>query len=390
MSAGAAPKPRSRPRRWLRRIAAVAIGLAMSALLLELTCAIAVHAGWIPARTPTYSLARTAATFWGDIDTSFGVWHYPDIEYRHTKACFDVLYRSNSYGARDLERERSAEGPRVVVLGDSFMEGYGVELDERLSGVLEQRTGIPHLNFGTSGNAGPTHAFLVYRDLASQFDHSAVLAAILPENDFEDDLPRKGRYQPYWAGTYPDYRLEYTLVERRSSAWSPETDLERIDLGRVLRDFTYTRNVFDLLYTGYKQGRARRRSQGDLGSEQSRFFAYEPAGFDRMRYSYEQLAAQAAPRPVVLFTIPRLPDLVAYARERRSPLDEALAAWAETIPNLHFVPLLPALHARYEGRIEDITKEMFLGCDAHWNPTGHRVAAEILLELAGPQLLPPR
>jgi hypothetical protein len=278
-----------------------------------------------------------------------------------------------------VERSRESSERRVVVLGDSFMEGFGVASEDRLSNVLESRTGLPHLNFGTSGDAGPTHAFALYRALASGFDHDAVLAAILPENDFDDDEPSKNRYRVHWEGTYPDYTLKTSLSSVSESSWKGQNAKAGLTLTRLLREFTYTRNVFDWAYSISKQRRARKKLSGEVELPPSRFFDYSEEEFQRLRYSYEQLAALAAPRPVVLFTIPRVPDLYAYVEQGKSPLDDALVEWAEGIENVEVVPLLPEFLRLYGTD----PVELFLKCDAHWSPAGHRAAARVLLELAG-------
>ena len=55
---------------------------------------------------------------------------------------------------------------------------------------------------------GPYQEYLVYRDLAREFDHDAVLVGVLPGNDFANidfdlarTLPRHDyRYRPYLVG----------------------------------------------------------------------------------------------------------------------------------------------------------------------------------------------
>lgn len=351
-------------------------------VVLELGSFALVTTGVLSARVPSYSLAASTAGFWGDLSPEFGVWHPPNIRYRHQKACFSVVYESNSYGARDVERSREADVARVVVLGDSFMEGYGVAREDRLSDVLERDTGVAFLNFGASGNVGPTHAYALYAKFASRFRHDAVVAAILPENDFDDDLPQAGRYQPYWHGSHPDYELRYSLPSVEQSTFRASTDGAEFELSHVLREFTYTQNVGDLLYSAYKQQRTRDKIAGETGKPDSRFFLYSRAELQRLCHSYEELARVAAPRPVVLFTIPRLADFAPYAAAGKSPLDDELAAWASHIPNIHFVPLLPEFQ-RLHGK--DLAA-LFLACDAHWSPAGHRAAARILLDKAGKYL----
>jgi hypothetical protein len=362
-------------RRLLRRVMALGFGLLFGLILLELGSFLGVTFGLLSARVPTYSLGNSAESFWGDLHSEFGVWHPSNTRYRHQKACFDVEYTSNDYGARDVEREITSDLPRVVVLGDSFMEGYGVEMEDRMSNVLEQMTGLPHLNFGTSGNAGSTHAFAIYRGLASKFRHDAVIAAILPENDFDDDVPKPDRYQAYWHGSSPDYELRYSLPSVADSTYRANTGEAAFDVGHALREFTYTKNVIDLVYSGLKQYRTRSKLAGGADLPNSRFFLYSREEFQRMCHSYEEIAKAAAPRPVVLFTIPRVTDFAAFNEAGRSPLDEELSAWADGIENLFFVPLLAEMQ-RDHG---DELTSLFLSCDPHWSAVGHKVAAEIVL-----------
>jgi hypothetical protein len=282
-----------------------------------------------------------------------------------------------------VERPEEAGEPRVVVLGDSFMEGYGVADGQRMSDVLETATGIPHLNFGTSGNAGSTHAFALYQGLASKFRHDAVLCAILPENDFDDDLPSAGRYLPYWEGEAAPFELRFPIASHEDSRFGRRTTGgEGADLGHVLREFTYTQNVIDLVYSAYKQGRARGKTRAD--DPDSRFFRFSELELARLQHSFAEIARLAAPRPVVLFTIPRLTDFAAAAtlEQGLTPLDEALSIWARGIDNLFFVPLLPEMLRRHG---EDPV-ELFLPCDPHWNADGHRAASLILSGAIGDRL----
>jgi hypothetical protein len=118
-----------------------------------------------------------------------------------------VKYQANSYGARDIERSLDAKGrKRVIFLGDSMVEGHGVQLEKRLTNVLEGELNIEHLNFGTGGNFGTTQYYLLYKTLGSKFEHHAVIIGILPTNDFLDDdynygqKAHRNRYRPYFIG----------------------------------------------------------------------------------------------------------------------------------------------------------------------------------------------
>ena len=103
---------------------------------------------------PSYSFVNVNSKFWTFNDEYFGVCHHPSSTYLHKKACFTETYASNAYGMRDKERTKTADQQRVVILGDSFIEGWGNKTEDRLSNLLEAKTGKEVLNFGTSGGFG--------------------------------------------------------------------------------------------------------------------------------------------------------------------------------------------------------------------------------------------
>lgn len=61
---------------------------------------------------------------------------------------FETEYAINSLGVRD--DEKSLQAPEIIVLGDSYAMGWGVEGDETFAQVLEARTGKSVLNLGIS------------------------------------------------------------------------------------------------------------------------------------------------------------------------------------------------------------------------------------------------
>ena len=155
-------------------------------VLSEVVLLAAVAMGVLDINRPSYSRDNVDAYYWADIHRSFGTWHRPGSRYRHQSACFDVAYTANSYGARDKERDLKTHAPRFIVLGDSFVEGYGLERGHRLSDRLEARSGIAHLNFGVGGDVGPIQYYLIYETLARRFSHEGVLVGVFPANDFKD------------------------------------------------------------------------------------------------------------------------------------------------------------------------------------------------------------
>lgn len=72
----------------------------------------------------------------------------PNTSYVNQVGLIQVPVMYSSTGWRDIEHpipKPEAES-RIVILGDSFMEGYSVEIEELLSRRLEKRLADRHLN----------------------------------------------------------------------------------------------------------------------------------------------------------------------------------------------------------------------------------------------------
>ncbi|MEM6628242.1 MAG: hypothetical protein AAF694_01155 [Bacteroidota bacterium] len=350
---------------------ALLFGLVFSLILLELGCLLLVESGHIPCGVPSYSLASKGPRFWSFLNKDFGPWHYKNTSSRQLGACFDVLHHTNSYGARDIERPIKSNKLRTVVLGDSFVEGYAVCDTCRVTNFLEKSLGIPFLNFGVTGGFGPTQCYVLYEKLAKQFDHDVVMMGILPDNDFQDDLPNPGRYHPYWKGRYPNYMLAYTgekyLVDET------QKEQEDRDMRWYLRNFSYTMNVADWLEAYVKWRRNMSRQVKQMPRGESRFEQFSTEEFDRMRFSIEKICEAAGEREVIVFLIPRFTDILSYEKNGHNPLAEELQSTID-MPNFRLVDLVSGMHATHKEEWVDY----YLPCDRHWSRRGHEVAAELL------------
>lgn len=164
---------------------------------------------------PNYNL--TSRNHYLDNNEIYGVWHIPNSNFKHKKNCFNVNYIFNSIGARDSEFLNEEEN-RIFLLGDSYVEGYGVKTQNKLDVLLENLTSYNILNFGTSGHFGTTQERLLYEFYSTKFDHDIILQVITVANDFEDDdfifnknnAGTKDRYRPYLIKNEEAYELFYT------------------------------------------------------------------------------------------------------------------------------------------------------------------------------------
>jgi hypothetical protein len=345
----------------LRRVAAGCVALVATLGLVELGACGLVEVGLVAAPAPAGS---DTGVWWGG-HPSFGVWHRPGTSGEVAGACYRSTYRINSVGARDVERPRSALGPRVVVLGDSFLEGWGLPMADRLSNLLETATGIPHLNFAMA-HFGPYQQLLAYEQLASRFDHSAVLASVLPNNDFVDlDLESAREFEDY------AYRYRPYLVGELSDL--VHVDYREPPLRRLLRHHSY---AFHAARRALRRRSVRTKPRNDPLTH-SWFYDASERQLALLDVVLERLARRAGDRLVAVVLIPVEADMRRYARDGPSPLAERLRRLAEG-SNLRIVDLLPYMAERYRT-----WSAYQLECDYHWSRFGNTVAFEYVLGTLG-------
>jgi len=102
---------------------------------------------------------------------------------------FNTAIRINSRGLRDHEYNYWRNSKRrVVVLGDSYANGHGVELEETFSKVLEDMIGKDNIEIINAGHKGygPQEEIMYYRHEISNYQPDIVLMAIFMGNDIHD------------------------------------------------------------------------------------------------------------------------------------------------------------------------------------------------------------
>jgi len=363
-------------KRLLKFLRSFLISLGITLLLLEFVSFVLLKKAILLHDIPTYSFKNARSEFWVEINPYFGVWHVPGSTYTQRRPCFETEYHANSFGMRDKEREMQSDKPRVVVLGDSYVEGYGVPDGQRLSDLLEKWRGKEHLNFGTTGGFGPTQYYEMYEHLAKNFSHQELLIGIFPKNDFSDDdikiYKDSGLYRPEWVGTYPNYQLVYTSDKPRGA---PAGALG-ITRG-ILREYTYLFNLYDYLYKGYKYSlkRVLKRSNG---LQYAGYYDFTEEEWDRMRFNWEKILEDSKGKKVTFFMIPAIADLRRYDQEGEAPLSKKMKAFADA-HNVGFVDLLPYMHDHNHD-----WESYFFTCEGHWSPYGNEVAAQYLLNQLDP------
>jgi hypothetical protein len=345
----------------------LAINFLIFAVLAELFCMIYINVTHWHSSKPTYHVNYNS--FWADINPAFGVWHRPSSHFYHQGGCFTVQYSTDSYGARDVERSLHSTRPRTVVLGDSFIEGVGVADKDRLTNLLEARSGREHLNFGTGGDFGPLQYALLYRTLAAQFDHDVVLVGVLPDNDFRDmslewgKVYHKGRYRPYYAD---DFSVVYSghFDPRAGEGFWDRTEA-------VLRAYLASYHVGQYLYS---------RMYWRTLPPYSGYNDYSELDLARLKRALQDIqgTAEAHHARMAVFLIPTANDFRRLHQSGADRLGPVMEQWGES-NHIAVKDLLPEMDALSQGKFPD----MFLSCDGHWSPHGGEIAAEVLQKWLG-------
>tara|TARA_B100000989_G_scaffold25855_1_gene16736 strand:- start:1251 stop:2165 length:915 start_codon:yes stop_codon:yes gene_type:complete len=278
---------------------------------------------------------------------------------------------------RDQERDIDSLEKRVIVLGDSFTEGFGLKNEERWTNMLEETTGIAHMNFGNAGIFGPTQYMLLYKNFAKKFKHDGIIIGLFPGNDFLDDSPKFGhsafghRYRPYFAETNYGYELYYFNEAELGDA--PERQ-KRKSFSRgarqVFRNFTHSVNVIEYVIGLVRQWSGAKIHGRKFIFNYSGYADYDDSDWKRFSYIFGQLRKSAGKRPILIVLIPRPGDFLYMRQGKPFKLQRDLKELVSQHPNTSMMDLLPVL-----ATPEDWTRYYQI-CDGHWTPLANRLAAD--------------
>jgi len=126
--------------------------------------------------------------FW-QYNPRYGWSHIPLSNGSFSSYGFDTKVRINSKGFRGQETNYTRDGKfkRIVVLGDSFVWGFGVQEDEMFTSRMEKQ--IPNLeivNLGVSGYS-TDQELLLYQEEGRKYEADLVVL-LVAGNDFEGNM----------------------------------------------------------------------------------------------------------------------------------------------------------------------------------------------------------
>lgn len=325
-------------------------------------------------------------TDWRNEKELWGAWHKENFLSNSKKSCFDVTYKSNNIGARDnINYYKNSGG--IVLLGDSFIEGVGVNFENTFTAKLRS-VGMNVLNFGSAGDFGPLQEYIIYKELASGYNHNEVVIFFLPANDFTDNSYKYQkslfgqRYRPYFKkdslGSFEIYYPEnsspsnrYPSTERKNSFKVKSTLIDYFYSANILRQFRLSilgsspeiQKIFNDNY-GYKFN--------------------DKDTVDGVLYYYKKLF-ELIPKNVTktLIIIPTDRDLREIYSDEWGYLDMAWYKGLKKITkesNVNLIDLALDENKTSKKNLELGMKDWFLKCDGHWNENGHAYAVSSYLK----------
>jgi hypothetical protein len=140
---------------------------------------------------------------------------------------FDNEFRVNRLGLRD--DEESLRKPAVVVLGDSYAMGWGVDQDKTLAKVIGRETGLRSLNAGIASYGTVREMRLLDRIDAARLRYLVIQYC---NDDFLENRPFANHDDAFSVADEAHYAEDVRRAERRRRYW----------FGR--RTFEFLKDVF--------------------------------------------------------------------------------------------------------------------------------------------------
>lgn len=330
----------------------------------------------------------------------------PSVTVAHRGWEFEHTITTNSRGQRDDETayERTPGRRRILLLGDSFMMGDGVERRFLFADLLEHELrNTEVVNLAVSGY-GTDQELLSYLSEGKKYQADIVLLALTIDNDFENNIEAKqyGMFKPYFVADDDKIALRGTPVPRspiENRSGLPDS-LTRSPF--PLHDFL---DAHSALYAAAFDQLARipalrrRWEASELLYARKAIFYSSQVGMLSTKPSPKQAAAweitlrlletweaetrRAGSRPVLVLIPSHLqvyPDVWKQVVKR---YDLAAGDWDPDYPNrrlnqfgqsirLDVIDLLPDFRAAAASG-----RRLFYMRNPHWNREGHLLAAKV-------------
>lgn len=244
---------------------------------------------------------------------------------------YDVAVRINSHGLRDVNDVATAGADDIVVVGDAFAWGWGVEAQDRFSDQLQVLSGRRTFNLATPTDIEGYAALLAYaKQLGSRAGRVVVIV------DMEKDLQAAGRAMPSPASGSP------------LGAW-----------------LTRHSALYLLASRAFEGAFSPRAGPSGLGVTPNE---YDPANIDRAANELEKIAEQYR------MTVVLIPSRALWMGDDRSVEERVNTAFTVALQRrgIDVLDLQPVLEA------QGSPLSYYFANDGHWTAGGHALVAHAI------------
>ena len=293
--------------------------------------------------------------FW-KYDSLLGWTHQPGQEGIFETPQFRTVVRINENGLRDQDHSYESQNDikRILVLGDSFAWGYGVEESERFSQMLEKELGVEVINAGVSGYS-TDQELLWYRNEGIKYETDLVILVVAGNDVGDNDrqLVNTIYYKPRFVIEEGQLVLKgYPVPETSLQGKLIYSSSQRSALAYFL-----VQRYFDLhsLYSRFKDNSDHTNSPGSGQNIEGEPFKLTIALIDEM----ENIAESRNSKFMI----------VATDRWWNPTSEETYKDFVTTMQNEGFLVL------DIESMPGFDPEKMLIQDDGHWNQAGHDFVA---------------
>jgi len=372
-------------------------------MLIATAFALGVAEGIVRLIYPEFGIPIFTTKLFTEFDPLLGWRKIPNFHGTHVQDEYTIVERFNSKGLRGPEYpyKKPAGEFRILVLGDSFAEGYTVEFEELCSELLKQKlsTGLNKhvqvINAGTGGYS-TDQELLFLRTEGVKYEPDLVIV-LYCENDAPMNV--KSVYYTMGRGQKPLFALEDGKLSLKSTPQKTWDRTEEAEKDTAKKEHDY-KKPFSLLkpdtwylyrLTKYVLNRRSKNATAGGPIEQVLESAPEdkPAGDTAYRGRQDewnmtealmaqiQKEAADAGAKFLLYSIPQKEDVYS-AKAPDSAIEHNLRVMSQRHA-MKFIPTI-ATFRKQAANLESSQKRLYWKKDSHWTPEGHRLTAEILAQ----------
>jgi hypothetical protein len=293
----------------------------------------------------------------------------PNLRRRFHRGEFDVLVEHSAEGFRRPDPEPPAAAKRAVLfLGDSFTWGWGVGQGELFTDWLQRRLAPDTAIHNRGVNAyGTAQEYLLLRREMEKKSYDDV-AVMFFNNDPWDNGDGKSGRRPYFDLD------EDRLVARNLPAARLANPIDNFFKSHS-RAFLFLNYRLKVLQQLFEQRRKERESPpADSSDLDFRTVGGYPVTL-RLLEEIGALCRRRGARPYIVY----VPDVTELDAERsHESLVRAVREMIGEISRVTSIPLIDLTPGLREARRRGLA--VTFSRDEHWNPNGHRLVADLLLE----------